>query len=107
MTSERTGKGGVDELHILWISEGMSCDGATVSMKAAAQPSIEDVARGLLPGPPNVHVQDKALAYDGIEERAARAHVRLGAIVGPRRSTGIVPEARWPIDPRTPKLTPP
>ena len=27
--------GGVDEVHILWISEGMSCDGDTVSVTAA------------------------------------------------------------------------
>jgi len=30
----------IDEIHILWISEGMSCDGDTVSITAASQPSI-------------------------------------------------------------------
>src|SRR5262249_12108304 len=30
----------ISELHILWISEGMSCDGDTVSITAATQPSI-------------------------------------------------------------------
>ena len=29
---------GVEEVHILWISEGMSCDGDTVSVTAASQP---------------------------------------------------------------------
>jgi hydrogenase small subunit len=33
-----TTKSGVDEVHILWISEGMSCDGDTVSVTAATQP---------------------------------------------------------------------
>ena len=28
-------KSGINELHILWISEGMSCDGDTVSVTAA------------------------------------------------------------------------
>jgi hydrogenase small subunit len=39
----------VGEIHILWISEGMSCDGDTVSMTAASQPSLEDIALGLIP----------------------------------------------------------
>ncbi len=42
---------GVKELHILWISEGMSCDGDTVSITAATQPSIEDVVLGVSPDP--------------------------------------------------------
>ena len=29
---------GVEEDHILWISEGMSCDGDSVSVTAAGQP---------------------------------------------------------------------
>ena len=33
----------VEEVHILWISEGMSCDGDSVSITAADQPAIEDV----------------------------------------------------------------
>ena len=51
--SERHGEAtssGVEEVHILWISEGMSCDGDTVSVTAATQPSIEDVVLGLIPG---------------------------------------------------------
>ena len=30
----------VEEVHILWISEGMSCDGDTISVTAASQPAI-------------------------------------------------------------------
>lgn len=36
----------VKELHILWITAGMSCDGDSVSVTAAEQPSIEDVLLG-------------------------------------------------------------
>jgi hydrogenase small subunit len=53
---------GVDEVHILWTSEGMSCDGDTVSMTAASQPSIEDVVLGLIPGIPKVHLHNKVLS---------------------------------------------
>jgi hydrogenase small subunit len=42
----------VKELHILWITAGLSCDGDSVSITAATQPSIEDVILGAIPGPP-------------------------------------------------------
>jgi hypothetical protein len=42
----------VDEVHILWISEGMSCDRDTVSITAAGQPGMEDVLLGAIPGLP-------------------------------------------------------
>jgi hydrogenase small subunit len=59
---------GVDEVSILWISEGMSCDGDTVSMTAAGLPSIEDVVLGLIPGIPKVKLYNKVLAYETGEE---------------------------------------
>src|ERR671917_2937889 len=51
----------VEEVHILWISEGMSCDGDTVSITAASLPSIEDVVLGAIPGLPKVHLHNKVL----------------------------------------------
>ncbi len=57
-------KSGVEEVHILWISEGMSCDGDTVSVTAASQPAIEDVLMGAIPGIPRVHLHNKVLAYE-------------------------------------------
>jgi len=61
-------KSGVNEIHILWISEGMSCDGDSVSVTAATQPSIEDVLLGLVPGIPKVHLHNKVLAYETGED---------------------------------------
>ena len=52
---------GVDEVHVLWTSEGMSCDGDSVSVTAAMQPSLEDVVLGLIPGLPRVHLHNKVL----------------------------------------------
>jgi hydrogenase small subunit len=52
----------VDEVDILWISEGMSCDGDTVSITASDQPSIEDVLLGLIPGLPKVNLHNKVLS---------------------------------------------
>ena len=63
-----TDSNGVKEVHILWISEGMSCDGDTVSITAASQPSIEDVVLGVIPGLPKVHLHNKVLAYETGED---------------------------------------
>ena len=61
-TAEAQAPSGVDEVHILWISEGMSCDGDSVSITAAGQPSIEDVLLGAIPGLPKVNLHNKVLS---------------------------------------------
>jgi hydrogenase small subunit len=54
----------VKEVHILWITAGLSCDGDSVSVTAAEQPSIEDVLLGAIPGLPKVHLHNPVLAYE-------------------------------------------
>ncbi|HEX5228612.1 MAG TPA: hydrogenase expression protein HypE [Bryobacteraceae bacterium] len=54
----------VKELHILWITAGLSCDGDTISVTAAEQPSIEDVLLGTIPGLPKVHLHNPVLATE-------------------------------------------
>src|ERR1700689_4812543 len=54
----------VAEVHILWITAGLGCDGDSVSITAATQPSIEDVILGAIPGLPKVHVHNPVLAYE-------------------------------------------
>jgi hydrogenase small subunit len=60
--STREPRTGFDHIDILWISEGMSCDGDTVSVTAASQPPIEDVLLGLIPGLPRVTLHNKVLS---------------------------------------------
>ena len=48
----------VAEVHILWITAGLGCDGDSVSITAATQPSIEDVVLGAIPGLPKVHLHN-------------------------------------------------
>jgi hydrogenase small subunit len=55
---------GVEEVHILWISELLGCDGDSVSVTAATLPSIEDVVMGNIPGLPKVYLHNKVLAYE-------------------------------------------
>src|ERR687886_1091758 len=43
-------------VHLLWINAGLSCDGDSVALTSATQPSIEEIALGALPGLPKVAV---------------------------------------------------
>ena len=54
----------VAEVHILWMTAGLGCDGDSVSITAATQPSIEDVLLGAIPGLPKVHLHNPVLAYE-------------------------------------------
>src|SRR5436309_13438089 len=54
----------VSDVHILWITAGLSCDGDSVSVTAAEQPSIEDVLMGAIPGLPKVHLHNPVLSYE-------------------------------------------
>ena len=54
----------VKEVHIIWMTTGLGCDGDSVSVTAASQPSIEDVVMGAIPGLPKVHLHNPVLAYE-------------------------------------------
>ena len=54
----------VPEVHILWITAGLGCDGDSVSITAATQPSVEDVVLGAIPGLPKVHLHNPVLCYE-------------------------------------------
>src|ERR1700760_327431 len=54
----------VSDVHILWLTAGLGCDGDTVSVTAAEQPSIEDVLLGAIPGLPKVHLHNPVLAME-------------------------------------------
>ncbi len=51
-------------VHILWMNAGLSCDGDSVSLTAAMQPSIEEVVLGAIPGLPKVAVHWPLIDYD-------------------------------------------
>jgi hydrogenase small subunit len=52
-----------EPLDVLWITAGLSCDGDTVSITAATQPSLEDLVLGSLPGVPAIRLHNPVLAY--------------------------------------------
>src|ERR1051326_8642940 len=61
-----TGAGSEDEpvVHILWMNGGLGCDGDSVALTAATQPSIEEIALGALPGLPKVAVHWPLIDYE-------------------------------------------
>ena len=50
--------------HVLWITVGLSCEGDSVAMTSATNPSLEDIITGAIPGMPKVVVHNQVLAYE-------------------------------------------
>ncbi len=51
-------------MSVLWITSGLGCDGDSVALTAATNPSVEDLLRGCLPGMPAVILYNPLLAYE-------------------------------------------
>ena len=72
------------EIEVLWITVGLSCDGDTIAMTSATQPSIEDVVLGAKPG----ILYNPFLTYENGEEfidffyRAAAGEIDAQVIAG-------------------------
>src|SRR6185437_10146153 len=73
----------VPEVTVLWITAGLSCDGDTVSVTAATQPSIEDLLLGALPGLPKVRLCNPVLAVENGDEFLEPFHAGAGGRLGP------------------------
>ena len=67
----KTQSSNVREVHILWITAGLGCDGESVSITAATQPSIEDIVMGGLPGIPKVRFLNPFYSYENADEYIA------------------------------------
>ena len=57
------GREPIAEIDILWITAGLGCDGETIAMTAATQPSIEDIVRGGLPWIPKVQLPQSGSGF--------------------------------------------
>jgi len=62
-------------LHILWMNGGLSCDGDSVALTAATQPSIEEILLGALPGLPRVAMHWPLLDFECGPERGADSFI--------------------------------
>ncbi|MDX6688003.1 MAG: hydrogenase small subunit, partial [Baekduia sp.] len=50
--------------HVLWITVGLSCEGDSVAMTSATNPSLEDIITGAIPGLPKVVIHNQVIAYE-------------------------------------------
>jgi hydrogenase small subunit len=58
----------VAAMRILWITAGLGCDGDSIAITAATQPSLENLVLGAIPGLPEVHLHHPVLAYENGDE---------------------------------------
>jgi hydrogenase small subunit len=73
----------IKELHVLWITAGLGCDGDTIAITAATQPSLEDLVLGIIPGIPKVHFHNPVLAKENGEEFMKHFHDAVADRLGP------------------------
>ena len=52
------------EAHVLWMTTGLSCDGDSIAMTSAVNPSLEDLILQTIPGMPKLHIHHPVLAYE-------------------------------------------
>jgi len=50
--------------HVIWMTTGLGCDGDSVAMTSAVNPSLEDIITGAIPGMPKVVAHTPVLAYE-------------------------------------------
>jgi hydrogenase small subunit len=65
----------LDEVDVLWITAGLGCDGDTIAMTAATQPSIEELVRGAFPGVPRLRLHNPVLSRENGDEFMERFRI--------------------------------
>jgi hydrogenase small subunit len=73
----------IEEIDVLWITAGLGCDGDTIAMTAATQPSIEDVVGGALPWIPKVRLLNPFLSLENGDDFLARFRLAAAGKVDP------------------------
>jgi hydrogenase small subunit len=64
--AERSASQG-SEVHILWMTSGLGCDGESVAITSATSPTLEDLVAGAIPGLPRVILHNPVLAFENGE----------------------------------------
>jgi hydrogenase small subunit len=80
---ERRQSEAILEIDVLWITAGLGCDGDTIAMTAAKQPSIEDIILGAIPWIPKVRLHNPFLTYDNGEEFMRHFHLAAEGKLSP------------------------
>src|ERR1700753_4140403 len=56
--------------HVLWMTTGLSCEGDSVAMTSATNPSLEDIILHAIPGMHKIVVHNQVVAYEVGQEYA-------------------------------------
>jgi hydrogenase small subunit len=70
-------------MDVLWITAGLGCDGDTISITAATQPSLEDILLGGIPWIPKVNFHNPCLSYENGEGFLKPFHKAAGGELAP------------------------
>jgi hydrogenase small subunit len=65
---ERSGSPPLTEIDILWITAGLGCDGETIALTGATQPSLEELVLGAVPWTPKITFRNPLLAAENGDE---------------------------------------
>ncbi len=70
-------------MHIIWVTGGLGCDGDSIAITAATQPSLEDLVLGAIPDLPAVHLHHPVLAYENGDEFLESWYLAAEGRLGP------------------------
>jgi hydrogenase small subunit len=73
----------IRSIEVLWITAGLGCDGDTIAMTGATQPSIEEILNGGLPWIPAVELHNPFLSPKVGDDFLHRFHVAAEGKLGP------------------------
>lgn len=62
------------EIDILWLTAGLGCDGESVAITNATQPSLEDILSGAIPNIPKVNFHNPLYAYESGDDFIKNFH---------------------------------
>ncbi len=58
----------INEIDVLWITAGLGCDGETIALTGATQPSLEEIVLGAMPWAPKINFRNPLLARENGDE---------------------------------------
>jgi hydrogenase small subunit len=70
-------------VHVLWMTSGLGCDGDSVALTAATNPSLEELLRGALPGVPPIVLYNPMLAYETGDDFMSAFHAAAAGRLDP------------------------
>jgi len=76
-------KTSLPDVDVLWITAGLSCDGDTISVTAATQPSLEDLISGVIPGIAKIKLHNPVLSIENAGQFMERFYSAAEGKLGP------------------------